>query len=57
MQSALQQLLAEQGVPPLLQQHGETARLDGGAFNLMPHGTSKIIGTYVAQTVYRGLHQ
>jgi hypothetical protein len=57
VQSALQQLLTEQGLPPLLQQHSETARLDGGAFNLMPHGTPATVGTDVAQAVYRGLYQ
>jgi hypothetical protein len=57
VQSALQQLLAAQGVPPLLQQHGETARLDGGTFHLMPHGRPETVGTDVAQAIYRGLHQ
>lgn len=56
VQRALQQLLTEQGLPPGLQQSSETAQLDGGTFNLMPHGTPDTVGTHVAQAVYRGLH-
>ncbi|HEX6288337.1 MAG TPA: hypothetical protein VFZ66_04060 [Herpetosiphonaceae bacterium] len=51
----LARLLSEQGVPPGLSQEGAVARLDGGAFEVLPHAGPEAIGAQIAQAIYRGL--
>ena len=51
----LVRLFAEQGVPPSLAQNIESARMDGGAFNVAPGSKAGAIGTQIAQMVYGGL--
>jgi hypothetical protein len=51
----LARLFAERGVPPSLVQGGEIARLDGGAFEVLPDSNAEAMGNHVAQVVYGGL--
>jgi len=51
----LGRLFAEEGVPRLLTNNAETARVDGGSFELGPGAGAEAIGTHVARAVYEGL--
>ena len=51
----LGRLFAERGAPPSLTRSEEVPRVDGGSFELTPGSGAGMIGTQVAQTVYRGL--
>ena len=53
----LARLFAERGVPPLLAQGGEVARLEGGAFEVAADARPTAIGVQVAQSVYGGLNR
>ncbi len=51
----LTHLLATGGVGSSLAQGGETAHLDGGAFEVAPRSGAETVGGQVAQAVYGGL--
>ncbi len=51
----LTRLLSEQGVPQPLTRGGAMASLDGGAFEVAPGSTARVIGTRVALQVYARL--
>jgi hypothetical protein len=57
VQRELARLLAERGVPRPLASGGQTARLDGGAFELPPGAGAEAIGSQIAQALYRGFSQ
>lgn len=54
VRAELTRLLAEQRAPQFLQHGGETARLDGGKFDLKAGARSEAVGVQVARTVYEG---
>jgi hypothetical protein len=51
----LSRLLLERGVPPSIVRDAETARLDGGEFEVKPGSGAEAIGAQVARAVYGGL--
>lgn len=53
----LTRLLAEQGVPPGLDQARIVARLSGGSFEVAPGSSPATLGLQIAQAVYRGFKQ
>lgn len=55
IQQELSRLCAERGVPASLGQAGQVASLDGGEFLMEPGATAQVIGSQIAQAVYRGL--
>jgi len=57
VQRHLARLLTERGVPHPLASGGQIARLDGGAFELPPGAGAEVIGSQVAQALYRGFSQ
>lgn len=50
----LTRLLAEQGIPPGLDQAGIVARLSGGSFEVAPGSAPDTLGLQIAQAVYQG---
>ncbi|MFL6257086.1 MAG: hypothetical protein ACJ74T_18925 [Pyrinomonadaceae bacterium] len=54
LETELARLLAA-GDPEMLTRMNETARLDGGAFELPAHAAPELTGTRVARNVYDGL--
>jgi hypothetical protein len=57
LQSALMHLLADPTMRGSLATPRETARLDGGSFQVPAHAKPKAIGAQVAQSVQRGMKQ
>jgi hypothetical protein len=55
VQSELTHLFAERGVSASLAHSGEVASLDGGEFHVTPGSNAQVIGSQVAQAVYRRL--
>lgn len=53
----LARLFTAQGVPHALARGKEVAHLDGEAFEVAPGSEPVVVGTRVAQAVYRGLRQ
>lgn len=53
----LARLLAEQGIPPGLNQAGIVARLSGGSFAVAPGSPPDTLGAQIAEAVYRGLQR
>lgn len=51
----LTRLFTEQGVLPSLAKDGEFARLDGGTFNIALSSKAEVIGSQVAQSVYKNM--
>ena len=55
LQRELQRLVAEQGLPRAIGSDSTIARLDAGAFDVVPHATAETIGAQVARVLYQGL--
>jgi len=53
-EQALARLLAEQGVPPALEQGGAVPYLDGGSFDVASNTPPQVVGAQIAQQVYGG---
>ena len=53
----LTKLLADRGVPQLLEGGGEIGDVDGGAFEVAPGSRAQVVGVQVAKAVYEGLRQ
>ncbi len=53
----LTRLLAEQGVPPSLNELGEVDRLDGGEFKIATGTQAETIGVQVARALYSRLNK
>ena len=53
----LTRLLAEKGLPRSLTTRREIAYLNGGIFEMAPSTKPEIVGTQVAQAIYRGIRQ
>ena len=53
----LTRLLADQGVPPALNEQGEVERLDGGEFKIATGTQAETIGVQVAQALYSRLNK
>jgi hypothetical protein len=51
----LARLFAELSVPSSLTRDAESARLDAGAFDIVPGSDVQSVGTRVAQAIYQGL--
>jgi len=50
----LTRLISEQGIPSSLSRGGEQTRMNGGTFNMSPNSRAELVGTQVAQSVYKG---
>lgn len=53
----LTRLFAEEGVSPSIHRDGHAARVDGGAFHLVPGTRAETIGGQIARAVYAGIGQ
>jgi len=52
LERELARLVAERGVPPLLERGGDWARMDGGSFPAAAGSRPETIGVKVARTLY-----
>lgn len=57
LQSELQTLLAERGLPPAISNGGVIDRVDAGSVTIDPKASSRSIGRQVARSVYGGVRQ
>jgi hypothetical protein len=57
LQLELARLVAEQGLPVRAGESGDISRLDSGAFDVASNSKPGLVGTQVAQAVYKGLSQ
>jgi hypothetical protein len=57
VEQELTRLLADRGVPQLLERGGAVAGIDGGAINVTTGTTAKGVGAQVARAVYGGLRR
>ncbi|VVB73069.1 Uncharacterised protein [uncultured archaeon] len=55
LERELSSLIANQGIPRSFKHGGETERMDGGTFEIVPGSKPEKIGASVAQSIYRGL--
>ena len=52
----LTRLFTEQGISHSMSKGGELSRMDGGQFNLTPNSKAEVIGSQVAQSVYKSMN-
>ena len=52
----LTRLLTEQGISHSMSKGRELSRMDGGQFNLTPNSKAEVIGSKVAQSVYKSMN-
>lgn len=52
----LTRILSEQGIPSSLPHGREHSHLDGGKFNAVPNAKAEVIGSQVAQSVYKSMN-
>jgi hypothetical protein len=57
VQRELTRLFTEQGIHPSLGSGCEAERVDGGTFQVQSGAKGNVIGTQVAQVIYKGLEQ
>ena len=55
VEQELTRLLADRGLPQSLENGGEIASVDGGAFEVTPGSRADVVGAQVAKAVYGGL--
>lgn len=55
MERELARLFAEKSTPASLSQEQEVAHLNGGTFEMEPGSAAEVVGTQLAQAVYRSL--
>lgn len=50
----LTRLISEQGIPSSLSRGGELTQMNGETFNMSPNSRAELVGSQVAQSVYKG---